>query len=83
LPNIQTCAALFGLSHFFFIKLRFQLLASAALLLTVHCMWASTLADDQSTKILLTENWQIQSSCEVKADGREISTVGFRADGCH
>ena len=88
MPNIQTCAALFGLSHFFFIKLRFQLLASAALLLTVHCMWASTLADDhptkdQSTKILLAENWQIQSSCEVKADGREISTVGFRADGWH
>ncbi|MGA9804524.1 MAG: sugar-binding domain-containing protein [Terriglobales bacterium] len=88
MPNIQTCAPLFDLPHFFFIKLRFQLLASAALLLAVHCMWASTLANDQPTKdqsakILLTENWQIQSSCEVKANGREISTVGFRADGWH
>jgi exo-1,4-beta-D-glucosaminidase len=50
-------------------------------------MWASTLNgtpdNNQSTKILLTENWQIQSACEIKTDGREISTIGFRANGWH
>jgi exo-1,4-beta-D-glucosaminidase len=83
LPTIQRRTPLFNLSHFFIIKLRFQLLISAALFLSVHCIWASTPADEQSTKILLAENWQIQSSCEVKADGREISAVGFRPDGWH
>jgi exo-1,4-beta-D-glucosaminidase len=86
LPNIRSRAPLFDRSHsffFFFFKLRFQLLASAALVLTVPNMRASTLVDDPSTKILLTENWQIQSSCEVKADGREVSNVGFRPDGWH
>jgi len=98
LPNIQRCAPWFGPSYFFFIKLRFQLLASAALFLSVQYMWASTLANDQplkdqpvkdqpakdqSRKILLAENWQIQSSCEMKTDGREISTVGFGAVGWH
>ena len=92
MPNIQKCAPSFGLLHFF-IKLRFQLLASAALFLTVHCMWAGTLANDQptnqqpvkdqSTKILLAENWRIQSSCEMKADGRQISSAGFPAAGWH
>ena len=46
-------------------------------------MAARAVADDAPTKILLAENWQIQSSCNVKADGREISAVGFRADRWH
>ena len=93
MPNIQKCAPAFGVSHAFFVNLRFQLLISAALFVAVHCMWAGTLVNeqpmtdqptkDQSTKILLAENWRIQSSCEMKADGREISTVGFSADGWH
>ncbi|MFZ1916312.1 MAG: glycosyl hydrolase family 2 [Terriglobales bacterium] len=83
MPTIQTCTPLFDFSHFFFIKTRFQWLASAALLLIVHCVWAGTVAEDPSAKILLTENWQIQSSCEVKADGHEISVPGFRPDGWH
>ncbi len=83
MPNIQSCAPLFNLSHFFFLELRSHLLVSVAVFLSVCCMSTSALAADQSTKILLTENWQIQSSCDVKADGREISTVGFRADGWH
>ncbi|MGD0214103.1 MAG: sugar-binding domain-containing protein [Terriglobales bacterium] len=88
MANIRRCAASFelsqfDLSRFFFIKLRIQLLASAGLFLAALCMWASTPADAQSPKTLLTENWQIQSSCDVKADGRQISTAGFRADGWH
>jgi exo-1,4-beta-D-glucosaminidase len=74
---------LFDFSHFFFVKLRFQLLVAVALLLSVPCMWASAPAGAESTKILLAENWRIQSSCDVKADGREISAAGFRADGWH
>jgi len=83
LPNIRKCALWFERSPFFFIQLRFQLLALAAVLLTVASMWASVLADDQSTKVRLTENWGIQSACDVKAEGREISTVGFPAAGWH
>jgi exo-1,4-beta-D-glucosaminidase len=83
LPNVRECASWFDLSHFFFIKQRFQLVASVVVFLSVHCMSTSALADDPSTKVLLTEHWQIQSSCDVKADGREISTAGFRADGWH
>ncbi len=44
---------------------------------------ASTLAGDESTKIPLSENWRIQSSCKVEAGGQEISTPGFRTDGWH
>ena len=35
------------------------------------------------TRTPLSQNWQIQSSCEVKADGHEISIPGFRAQGWH
>ncbi len=38
---------------------------------------------EQSTKRLLHENWQIQSSCVAKASGAEISTADFRAEGWH
>ncbi len=31
----------------------------------------------------LQANWEIQSSCEVKATGAELSKVGYRTDGWH
>jgi exo-1,4-beta-D-glucosaminidase len=34
-------------------------------------------------RIYLHKNWQIQSSCEVKATGEQISTVGFDTKGWH
>jgi len=37
----------------------------------------------ESARTPLSHNWQIQSSCEVKADGHEISIPGFRAQGWH
>src|SRR3984893_605824 len=37
----------------------------------------------QPARIYLHKNWQIQSSCEVKAVGEQISLVGFDAKGWH
>src|SRR2546426_215685 len=37
----------------------------------------------QPARIYLHENWQVQSSCEVKASGEQISSVGFDAAGWH
>src|SRR5579864_1466506 len=37
----------------------------------------------QSEKIFLHKDWQLQSSCETKASGAEISTTGFNASGWH
>ena len=34
-------------------------------------------------RIYLHKNWQIQSSCDVKAAGEQISSVGFDAQGWH
>jgi exo-1,4-beta-D-glucosaminidase len=81
LLNIRQCASWFDRSHFFFFKLRSHLLFSAAALLSIHCLGASAVADDQST--LLADNWQIQSACDGKVGGREISTAGFPADAWH
>jgi len=36
-----------------------------------------------SSKILLNGPWALQSSCEVKAAGAEISTGGFKTQGWH
>jgi exo-1,4-beta-D-glucosaminidase len=45
------------------------------------------LAADQreasETKIPLHRNWELQSSCQVKADGKDISTSGFSTSGWH
>jgi len=40
-------------------------------------------AADGPSKIFLHKDWQIQSSCEAKASGAEISTAGFDAKGWH
>src|SRR5262250_1703392 len=36
-----------------------------------------------ASTISLNANWQIQSSCEVKAGGEQISATGFAAAGWH
>ena len=79
--NIQAFAPLFDRSFHFIVKLQSRLLACAVLFLVAHC--PRVLAEQPSNKILLAENWQIQSSCDVKAGGPEISAVGFRADSWH
>ena len=82
LSNVQWFASLPSILHSFLIKLRFLLFAPAALLLTVTCVAGTALAAEQ-TKILLAQDWQMQSSCAVKARGGEISTAGFRPDNWH
>jgi exo-1,4-beta-D-glucosaminidase len=39
--------------------------------------------DAGETKIMLHGNWEIQSSCQVKAEGREISSAAFPAHRWH
>jgi exo-1,4-beta-D-glucosaminidase len=40
-------------------------------------------AEPHSARIYLHKNWQIQSSCDGKAAGEHISSVGFDATGWH
>ena len=40
-------------------------------------------AAEDGSKTFLHKDWQIQSSCEAKASGAEISTAGFDAKGWH
>lgn len=39
--------------------------------------------DGASGRLYLTKDWQIQSSCEAKAAGEEVSAAGFAAKGWH
>jgi exo-1,4-beta-D-glucosaminidase len=50
------------------------------LVIAVSTLFAETPAE-QSGKLYLHGNWQLQSSCEVKAAGDQISTAGFDAKG--
>jgi exo-1,4-beta-D-glucosaminidase len=36
-----------------------------------------------SEKVLLRNNWSLQSSCQVKAPGEEVSKAGFSTEGWH
>src|SRR5947207_8061074 len=40
-------------------------------------------ARGESANLLLRRDWKIQSSCEAKAEGKEISTTGFSTIGWH
>src|SRR3979409_1848372 len=50
-------------------------------------LWPSSYAADtlseRPARMYLHKNWQIQSSCEVKAAGEQISSAGFDAKGWH
>jgi exo-1,4-beta-D-glucosaminidase len=46
-------------------------------------MMAGGAAEQQPARIYLHKNWQIQSSCDVKAAGEQVSSVGFDAKGWH
>jgi exo-1,4-beta-D-glucosaminidase len=48
--------------------------------------WAASAGESAgvaSGKLYLHTNWQLQSSCEVKATGAEVSAAGFDAKGWH
>src|SRR6202035_602051 len=42
---------------------------------------AAAAVADEPGKLFLHEDWRLQSSCEAKAGGAEISTSGFNAQG--
>ena len=65
---------------------RFRL--SSLIFATVCAVFAiNSFAGDSSnelpTRSYLHKNWQIQSSCEAKASGEQISTAGFDVKGWH
>src|SRR6267143_3966806 len=57
----------------------FALTLATGLLLTGRAAFGA----DEAPKIFLHKDWQIQSSCETKASGAEISAPGFDAKGWH
>jgi exo-1,4-beta-D-glucosaminidase len=45
--------------------------------------YAADMPGESPARTYLLKNWQIQSSCEVKAAGEQISSTGFEAKGWH
>src|SRR3981081_214617 len=45
--------------------------------------YAADTPSERPERTYLHKNWQIQSSCEVKAAGEQISSAGFDAKGWH
>src|SRR5713226_6353886 len=46
-------------------------------------LFAAGATEPQPARTYLHKNWQIQSSCELKAGGEQISSAGFDAKGWH
>jgi exo-1,4-beta-D-glucosaminidase len=57
----------------------FALMIAAGLLLSSHLASAA----EEPSRTYLHKDWQIQSSCKVKAGGAAISGAGFDAQGWH
>ena len=57
----------------------FGLMLAAGMLLNSRPAFSA----DEPSRIYLHKDWQIQSSCEAKASGAEISAAGFDAKGWH
>ena len=55
----------------------------AAILLAGCAALAATASADDGAKIFVHKDWQLQSSCEVKSTGEQVSTVGFDASKWH
>ncbi|HVH71485.1 MAG TPA: glycosyl hydrolase family 2 [Candidatus Dormibacteraeota bacterium] len=47
------------------------------------CACSTIAAEGPANRTYLHKNWQLQSSCEVKAEGDQISVAGFDAAGWH
>lgn len=56
---------------------------SGAFLLALLCAPAVLSAQTQPPDFPLNTNWRLQSSCEIKSTGQQISTVGFSANSWH
>lgn len=57
---------------------RFLVLSCAAVLLL-----PALAAAQQPADLFLHKNWRLQSSCEIKSTGQQISTAGFDANSWH
>jgi exo-1,4-beta-D-glucosaminidase len=57
--------------------------SSGAFLSVVLPMIVAGAAEPQPARMYLHKNWQIQSSCDVKAAGEQISSAGFDAKSWH
>ncbi len=66
---------------------RFAWLSRCALifvvLLVAIARSAAQVAPETDGRVYLHKNWQLQSSCDAKAAGEQISTVGFDASAWH
>ena len=51
--------------------------------ISVRSSFAADAPSELPARTYLHKNWQIQSSCEVKATGDQISTAGFDVKGWH
>ena len=63
-------------------KFSARMLGGAFILLVLPVTITAASADHPS-RTYLHKNWRIQSSCEVKATGEQISSPGFDAQGWH
>jgi exo-1,4-beta-D-glucosaminidase len=67
--------------------LRFKLVFALGILAVVsfaaQAVWAGDLENLPNSAVSLNQGWQIQSSCETKAAGEQVSTPGFAATGWH
>src|SRR5467141_3210257 len=63
-------------------KFSARMLGGAFILLVLPVTIAAA-SGDHPSRTYLHKNWRIQSSCEVKAAGEQISSAGFDAQGWH
>ena len=57
--------------------------AIAGILVGWGALFSASSFADPTEKIYLHKDWQLQSSCEGKADGEQVSAVGFDASKWH
>jgi exo-1,4-beta-D-glucosaminidase len=62
---------------------RLRLNAIIATMLLTATAWGAIASADDGAKLFIHKDWQLQSSCEAKAAGDQISTVGFDAAKWH
>ncbi len=82
MPNILELIPLPYSRRALWTMFRFSIFTLITLLFSLQCLAAGTLPSDRS-RISLSEDWRIQSSCKVEASGQEISRPGFHTDGWH
>ncbi len=57
--------------------------AGIAALVLFATAWGPDASAGESAKLFIHKDWQLQSSCDAKATGEQVSTVGFDASKWH